>query len=81
MPEKPAFQMRGVAGCVFISRQAQWLHELQSELLQFPRSCHDDQVDNVSRYLRWGTDAPLEDRHFEAFGRSKVLEEWASLNP
>lgn len=69
------------AGCVFIPRQAEWLHEFQRELLQFPRSRHDDQVDSVSQYLRWGTDVPLEDHHFAAFGRSKVLEEWASFDP
>jgi predicted phage terminase large subunit-like protein len=41
------------AGQVYLPKQAPWLSDLQTELLQFPHARHDDQVDSVSQFLRW----------------------------
>lgn len=38
-------------GRVFLPQEAAWLAELQKELLAFPQSRHDDQVDSISQYL------------------------------
>ena len=41
------------AGHVYLPRQAQWLGDFRDELLQFPHSRHDDQVDSLSQFLNW----------------------------
>jgi predicted phage terminase large subunit-like protein len=41
------------AGQVYLPKQAPWLGDLQTELLQFPRGAHDDQVDSISQFLNW----------------------------
>lgn len=41
------------AGRVHLPEQASWLSDLVSELLSFPNSRHDDQVDSVSQFLEW----------------------------
>ena len=41
------------AGHVCLPKEAPWLAELLEELLAFPRSKHDDQVDSVSQFLKW----------------------------
>jgi hypothetical protein len=41
------------AGHVHLPREADWLDEFLRELLAFPYSRHDDQVDSVSQYLKW----------------------------
>jgi predicted phage terminase large subunit-like protein len=41
------------AGQVYLPKQAGWLGDLQTELLQFPRGAHDDQVDSISQFLNW----------------------------
>lgn len=41
------------AGDVLLPQSAPWLHDLEAELLAFPKSRHDDQVDAISQYLRW----------------------------
>lgn len=41
------------AGKVLLPRHAPWLAELETELLRFPGSKHDDQVDAISQYLHW----------------------------
>jgi predicted phage terminase large subunit-like protein len=41
------------AGQVFFPRDAPWLGDLLHELLGFPHSRHDDQVDSVSQFLNW----------------------------
>ena len=41
------------AGHVHLPRNAEYLDNLLSELLAFPRSKHDDQVDSVSQFLKW----------------------------
>jgi predicted phage terminase large subunit-like protein len=40
-------------GQVYLPKQAPWLGDLQTELLQFPRGRHDDQVDSISQFLKW----------------------------
>jgi predicted phage terminase large subunit-like protein len=44
------------AGRVFLPRQASWLDAFRSELMAFPASRHDDQVDSLSQFLTWITD-------------------------
>lgn len=41
------------AGQVFLPKEAPWLAELQRELLGFPNTKHDDQVDSISQFLNW----------------------------
>ena len=41
------------AGQVFLPRQASWLGDFRSELMAFPQSRHDDQVDSLSQFLTW----------------------------
>ena len=41
------------AGRVFIKDKASWLFDLEYELLTFPNSQHDDQVDSISQFLNW----------------------------
>lgn len=43
------------AGNVLLPEQASWLQDFQTEILQFPYSRHDDQVDSVSQFLSWIT--------------------------
>lgn len=44
------------AGQVFLPQDAPWLAEFLAELLSFPNSRHDDQVDSVSQFLLWASD-------------------------
>ena len=41
------------SGRVYIPKEASWLADLQHELLNFPNSKYDDQVDSVSQFLNW----------------------------
>jgi predicted phage terminase large subunit-like protein len=41
------------AGRVFLPRAAPWLDAFRTELLAFPQSRHDDQVDSLSQFLGW----------------------------
>jgi len=41
------------SGRVYIPAEASWLAELQHELVNFPKSKYDDQVDCVSQFLNW----------------------------
>lgn len=41
------------AGLVFLPKQAAWLSAYEDELLEFPNSANDDQVDSTSQYLSW----------------------------
>lgn len=41
------------AGDVMLPENAPWLGEFEAELLAFPKSRHDDQVDAIAHYLRW----------------------------
>ena len=40
-------------GQVFPPKEAPWLADLINELMAFPHSKHDDQVDSLSQFLRW----------------------------
>ena len=41
------------AGLVFLPDKSAWLADYERELLQFPGSAYDDQVDSTSQYLHW----------------------------
>jgi predicted phage terminase large subunit-like protein len=41
------------AGAVLFPSDAPWLNDLLAELLAFPASRHDDQVDSISQALEW----------------------------
>lgn len=47
------------SGQVFLPKNAPWLAEFQSEILAFPQSRHDDQVDSFSQYLNWKKESPM----------------------
>lgn len=40
-------------GRVFLPTQAPWLEAYRTELISFPQSRHDDQVDSTSQFLKW----------------------------
>ena len=40
-------------GLVYLPRKASWLKDYEAELLAFPNSAADDQVDSTSQYLNW----------------------------
>src|SRR5262249_26316668 len=46
------------AGQVYLPREASWLGEFLLEVLAFPRSPHDDQVDSLSQFLSWVSQPP-----------------------
>ncbi len=46
---------------VFFPLEASWLHCLEQELLGFPATKHDDQVDSVSQFLNWVLDRSLKE--------------------
>ena len=50
------------AGHVYLPKQAAWLDIFLHEMLAFPRGRHDDQVDSVSRFLKWAA----KQRYFES---------------
>lgn len=41
------------SGRVLFKQYANWLFDLEYELLAFPTSKHDDQVDSISQFLNW----------------------------
>lgn len=41
------------AGKIFLDHEANWRIELEQELLSFPKSSHDDQVDSISQALAY----------------------------
>jgi phage terminase large subunit-like protein len=41
------------AGQVYLPEQAPWLATFLHELLGFPKTRYDDQVDSVSQFLNW----------------------------
>jgi predicted phage terminase large subunit-like protein len=44
-------------GMVFLPAQAPWLEDYRKELISFPKSKQDDQVDSTSQALKWIHDA------------------------
>ena len=49
MAESPAIE----GGRVLIPKDAAWLADFQHEVVLFPNSKHDDQVDSLSQFLGW----------------------------
>lgn len=43
------------AGTILLPREAAWLEDLRREIMGFPRSKYDDQVDSVSQFLNWAS--------------------------
>ncbi len=41
------------SGKVFLPHQAVWLSDFEYEILMFPETRHDDQVDSTVQYLQW----------------------------
>ncbi|MCH9020472.1 MAG: phage terminase large subunit [Proteobacteria bacterium] len=41
------------AGRVFLPETAPWLNDYEAEMMSFPNSAHDDQVDMTSQFLKW----------------------------
>ena len=41
------------SGQIFLPKEAPWLDAFLHELLAFPQSRHDDQIDSVSQFLNW----------------------------
>jgi predicted phage terminase large subunit-like protein len=56
-------------GHVYLPREVDWLDDFLLELLGFPHSRHDDQVDSVSQHLNWAA----KQRFFEQGDRSVGL--------
>lgn len=60
--DKPARVQRASAvfeaGRVLLPADATWLPEYRRELLAFPGSRHDDQVDSTSQFLIWAEERP-----------------------
>ena len=46
------------SGAVFFPAQASWVPELIDELLGFPGTRHDDQVDSLTQAIRWNKRQP-----------------------
>jgi predicted phage terminase large subunit-like protein len=46
------------AGQVILPHDAAWLADLLHELLGFPNTRHDDQIDSVSQFLSWAESRP-----------------------
>lgn len=61
------------AGRVHIPEDAPWLSAFLEELLAFPSSRHDDQVDSVSQFLKWA-DQRAQNRFDVYWDRDPVLE-------
>ena len=49
LPIPPLFE----AGKIFLDHAASWRIDLEQELLSFPKSAHDDQVDSLSQALTY----------------------------
>jgi predicted phage terminase large subunit-like protein len=54
-------------GRVYFPAHASWLPDLERELLGFPATKHDDQVDSISQYLNW---ALTEGRYVVGYARA-----------
>ncbi|MDB5438458.1 MAG: putative phage terminase-like protein, partial [Caulobacteraceae bacterium] len=52
-------------GNVFVAKDAAWLADFEAEVLTFPGSRHDDQVDSVSQYFTWVRERPRAQFHFD----------------
>jgi predicted phage terminase large subunit-like protein len=50
--------IRILAGEVHLPARARWLDAFKRELLSFPASAHDDQVDAFSQLVKWDNERP-----------------------
>jgi hypothetical protein len=41
------------AGQLYLPREAPWLGDCLHEILSFPNTRHDDQIDSISQFLKW----------------------------
>ena len=41
------------AGHIHIPEDADWLHDFEAEVRNFPNAAHDDQVDSVTQFVEW----------------------------
>ncbi len=62
------------AGQVFLPTQAPWLAEFKSELLQFPKGRHDDQVDSLSQFLNWRRSQQTRGDHYAPGDVAKLFD-------
>jgi predicted phage terminase large subunit-like protein len=69
------------AGQVLLPRTAPWLDALQTELLQFPRGRHDDQVDSMAQYLAWRGGRPIRPEDFIIVPSQAALAWEAAFGP
>lgn len=46
------------SGLMWLPKDAPWLAEFEAELLGFPGTRHDDQVDSLSQYFGWVRERP-----------------------
>ncbi|HEY5048969.1 MAG TPA: phage terminase large subunit [Rhizomicrobium sp.] len=60
-------------GFVHLPREAHWLEDYLAELMSFPRSKHDDQVDSTSQALRWLT-TPILEQGWLDYAAEKLAE-------
>ena len=56
------------AGHVHLPKQADWLDSFLLEVLAFPLSRHDDQVDSVSQFLKWAATRRFRDSRSVSVG-------------
>lgn len=54
-------------GLIYLPKNALWLNDLRRELLYFPETEHDDQVDSISQFLLW-------------YQKNEVLKEQLKIN-
>ncbi len=52
---------------VFIPKEASWLADFQHEIVNFPKSKHDDQVDSLSQFLHWAR------RRYKSTGPTEII--------
>lgn len=77
-----AIRLRARAGKVKIDKSADWWPEFEEELMMFPRSVHDDQVDAfsliglaVNKFYEAPTDEEVEEEEYEEEKRSSGFNE------
>ena len=77
-----AIRLRARAGKVKVDKGADWWGDLEEEIMQFPRSAHDDQVDALSligvainKFAEGPTDKDLADEAYEEEKRDSGLYE------
>ena len=64
------------AGKVFLPKEAKWLADYESELLQFPKAKHDDQVDATSMMLGWFKEDYFEQlRNFDQYENMLLIDD------